>query len=122
MTKTKIIMLFSINPFDEDRESLYSNHHIMTNKELVNQVWGFTSYISKYYLPATADVKIAVASTPNNGAKVVVGIGDMTVGYTCTVYSICKRLKIVEQICDMFANDPTTLCDDDKTLLTKGED
>lgn len=117
MNKTQLMMMFSINPFENDANSLYSNKHVMTNKELVNQVWGYTAEIQRHYLSANTPIFIATKPMPRNGARIVVRLlNEVRSGYACTVYSISRRVNIVGEICDMFERGLTVLSDEDCEL------
>lgn len=119
MNKAQIMMMFSINPFDNDKDSIFSNKHIMTSHELVNQVWGYTAEVQKSYLSPETPIFVATKAIPSNGARVVVALLNdegKHMGYTCNVYAVSRRVNIVGQICDMFERGATELSEDDWNL------
>lgn len=122
MNKTQILMMFAINPFDKEEDSLFSNKHIMTSKELVNQTWAFAKEVLKTYVPKDTPVCIGTKAVTGNGARVVVALKGKNEGYACTVYSISKRLRIIEEICNMFENGLAVLSPEDLKIATEGEE
>lgn len=121
--KDAIVASFSNVPNDDDKTNLFSTKHVMTNKELVGQVWGYGCELIKEYIPNTP-VVIRSVSMPGNGARLVIGIvdgGDITDGYALSVYAISKRLGIVAKLCDMFEAGCKALSDEDLRLIKEGK-
>ena len=113
-TKAKIIQMYSNVP--EAAPDLYRDVHVMTNKELLGQVYMFAAEIQKYYLSTDTPISISTVSMPSNGVRLVVRLLDCVddhIGFAGTFYSISRRLKIIEQICDMFESGAKVLSDED---------
>lgn len=113
-TKARIIHMFSNTP--DDIADLYRSDHIMTNKELIGQVYGYAAEIQKYYLEEGTPIHISVTSVPSNGVRLIIMLLEYTeehFGFATTLYSISRRVKIVEQICNMFEKGFQILSEED---------
>ena len=122
MTKEELVKSLIGTSIDEDKTSYFSSSHVMTNKELIAQVWGYAAEISKNYIPAGVVIQIGVAPVTPNGARLVVAIANSyrTTGYACTLYAVSRRNKLLEKVCDMFESGADDLSAEDYAIARKG--
>ena len=114
MTTKQASMLYygltKVSPLSDTEDSYFSDKHMMTNKELCGQVWGYLAEIHKAFHPNIA-YTIEISSLPKNGAKFT--IRHITKdnrhtytgkGYTGSVYAVARKNNIIAKIIDIFQN------------------
>lgn len=87
-------------------ESYFSDKHIMTNKELCGQVWGYVQEIHNTITP-NVPATIDVVPLHKNGARFTLNYLNSSneptgMGYTGSVYSVARKNNIIKKIIDIF--------------------
>lgn len=122
MTKEELITHLIGTTVDEDKTSVFNTQHVMTNTELINQVWGYAAEILKNYVHSSVVVYIGATPASSNGVRLVVALADSEeyLGYACTLHAVSRRRKLMEKICDMFEAGPEKLSDEDYSIAIGG--
>lgn len=91
----------------DTEDSYFSDKHMMTNKELCGQVYGYVSEIHKAFNPDVS-ATLKVIPLQKNGAKFILKCKTKSktkkssVGYTGSVYAIARKNNIIAKIIDIF--------------------
>lgn len=118
MTKEELLKYLVGTSTDSDKTSVFNNQHVMTNDELVSQVWGYAAEIAKNYINRDVPIQIGTKALPRNGVRLVVVIADSYehIGYACTLHAVSRRVKLLERVCDMFEEGSKPLAEEDYAI------